>query len=189
MKPSSVVAEKGLSPREHFPNFPRYVVASHQAFSHQGRFDSGGREFFYVGVVVDAAFAHQDASILDQFGHAKRRAKIGFEGAEIAVVDPQQAVRPMRKAYHPVAHAHQAFKVVNFNQARQMQFRRKDLQVDQFAGFKAFGNQQNRIRPRRPALVNLVGVNNEILPQYRQPHLIPNGMDVFQFALKILLIR
>ena len=85
-----------------------------------------------------------------------------------------------------IAHAHQVVHVVHFDQARQVQFSRQDLQVDQLARLQALGNQQHRVGARRPRLVNLVRIDDEVLAQDRQLHRVAHRLDVLQLSLEIL---
>src|SRR5207249_3181030 len=79
--------------------------------------DADSGEFPYIVGAVDAALCHQDLAVLHQFGHAQGRAQVGLEGAQVAVVDAQQAVALVGEADDPVAHAHQVVQVVHLDQA------------------------------------------------------------------------
>ena len=94
----------------------------------------------------------------------------------------------MREADHVVADAHQVVEVVHLDQAGHVQLGGQDLQVDQLAGLEALGDQQDRIGAGGAGLVDLPGVDDEILAQDGQLHRVADRLDVLELALEILLV-
>ena len=90
----------------------------------------------------------------------------------------------MGKADHLVADAHQVLQIMQLNQAGHVQFGREDLQVDQHGDGQAFGDQQYRVGPGQARFVDLILVDDEVLPQQRQINRIADHLQVFQLALE-----
>src|SRR3546814_5561716 len=67
------------------------LILTQQAFADEEGLHAAFRQPFAVGVARDAAFADEQRARRDEFRKAFGDGEVGFEGAQVAVVDADQA--------------------------------------------------------------------------------------------------
>ena len=143
--------------RQFLPRLRRH----HEGLSYQKRMHAVAAHERNIFTCMNAALCYQDPVIRYPAGKAERHFQMCFEGTQITVVDPDQPGRQGKCAIHLVG-------IMHLNQRIHTQVVRQLQQFQQHPVRERSNDQQNAIGTQCPRLVHLVGIDQEILAQYRQ---------------------
>jgi 5-(carboxyamino)imidazole ribonucleotide synthase len=158
-----------------------YVWRPHQRLADEHRFHAGGRQTIEVGLRSDAALAH------DRYapGHLGCQFQCVFqprlERPQVAVVDPHEH-RP------GIEHPRQLIRVVEFDQNVQPAADGFPVQFGELVPGENLRDENRRVGPGQAGLEQLVAVENELLPQQRQPDRRADRRKVPEVSLEIRLV-
>ena len=135
----------------------------------------------------NSGLAHQHPGILHQIEHAEGMRKIGGHGVQIAIIDPEQRIARMRET-DVIEHAAEIVDRVDFDQGRHPQFGGEDLEIDHLTLAQTFGDQQDRVGPRRPGFPDLIFVDDEVFSEHRKRHPVLDPLDESEIASEVMLV-
>lgn len=164
------------------------VVVSHEGFSDEDGAHTCVSEFCDVLGGCDAAFADEDSAIFDELGQSEGVSEIGFEGAQVPVVDTEEAILLMGEADDVVADADEVLHVMHFEEDCEVEFDGEDLEVDDLGGIEAFGDEEDGVGACGASFIDLVGIDDEVFAEDGQVDDLADGLEVFEFSLEVLFV-
>src|SRR5439155_25457208 len=134
------------------------------------------------GGVVEPAFADDDMARRHQWREALGGVQIDLQGLEVAVVDADQRGLETERAVELGA-------VVHLDQYVKSELAGGVHQLARQAVFEGGHDQEDAVGAERPALDHLIGVEDEILAQYREAASGARGLQMIVAALEIGRVR
>ena len=110
--------------------------------------------------------------------------EVGGHGAEVAIVDAEQAVAGVGEA-DVGADAEQGVDVVDFDEGGELQLGGEDEQVDELALGETICDEEDGVGAVDAGFVELIGVDDEILAEDGEWDFGADLLEVGQFALEV----
>ena len=136
-------------------------------------------ESVHVLACTNAGFTDKYVHMFsNEVQHAKHMRRIGFHRCQVPVVHAQETIAWVGKAQVGL-NTEQVFHVVNLHERGHAQLVCKNQHVHELAFRQQFRDQQYRVRPADPCLPHLVGIDQEVLPEYREAGALPDRRQIF----------
>ncbi len=147
--------------REQMAQRHAWIRLAHEGLADQERMHAGIAHQRDVGRRQDAAFGDQHAVARHRVLQVERGLQRHLEGAQVAVVDAEQARRHRQRTLEFV-------EVVHLDQHVHAEFAGDEGELRQLHVIQRRGDQQHAVGAERARLVHLVRIDDEILAQHRQ---------------------
>ena len=159
------------------------VGGVHQQRADQEGIESGVAQLDQLDRFPDARLRHQHESglPLQQPGEFEGRVQIHVEGSQVPVVDPDDAGSALHRRL-------QFEGIVDFHQSVELEVLSGPNQFPEPFRREARGDQETGGRAVRPRFRQLIGIEDEVLPQQGQPRLLlRDGADELEIAVEEML--